>query len=74
MGLAGWLVLQGFPDKSWPVQLYLLDESRVYHWWTWSVFAVTSAMIGLGVRCARVRFGVCPRPPVFRSLNSKSAS
>eukprot|EP00775_Hariotina_reticulata_P005141 gene5141-5381_t len=45
-----WFVLrlQGFPDQSWPVQLHLLDNSSVYQWWTWSVFAVTSAMIGLG--------------------------
>eukprot|EP00878_Enallax_costatus_P034394 GHUV01038128.1.p1 GENE.GHUV01038128.1~~GHUV01038128.1.p1 ORF type:complete len:493 (+),score=96.96 GHUV01038128.1:602-2080(+) len=46
-----WLVLrlQDFPANTWPVELNLLDPYPiVFQCWTWSVFAVTSAMIGLG--------------------------
>ncbi|WIA11542.1 hypothetical protein OEZ85_011652 [Tetradesmus obliquus] len=50
-----WLALrvQGFPEGTWPVALHLVEVDagqavNVYQAWTWSVFAVTSAMIGLG--------------------------
>lgn len=45
-----WLVLrvQSFPAQTWPVQLGVVTGENVYEQWTWSIFAVTSAMIGLG--------------------------
>jgi hypothetical protein len=43
--------LQGFPEGTWPVVLHLVEPNQgdtvnVHQAWTWSVFAVTSAMIG----------------------------
>ncbi|KAI8472380.1 MAG: cyclic nucleotide-binding-like protein [Monoraphidium minutum] len=45
-----WLLLrvQDFPPGTWPVMLGLLDNLDILECWTWSIFAVTSAMIGLG--------------------------
>lgn len=45
-----WLVLrvQSFPAQTWPVQLGIVTGENVYQQWTWAIFAVTSAMIGLG--------------------------
>jgi hypothetical protein len=53
------LLLQGFPDGTWPVSLHLVsvdqgDTVNVYQAWTWSVFAVTSAMIGAAASAAHV--------------------
>jgi hypothetical protein len=38
------LLLQSFPAQTWPVQLGLVAGEDVYQQWTWSVFAVTSAV------------------------------
>jgi hypothetical protein len=35
---------QDFPPKTWPVQLGIVAGGSVYEQWTWSVFAVTSAV------------------------------
>jgi hypothetical protein len=45
------VAVQGFPEGTWPVVLHLVephqgDTVNVHQAWTWSVFAVTSAMIG----------------------------
>ncbi|KAF8064640.1 FPS1 [Scenedesmus sp. PABB004] len=49
-----WLVLrlQKFPKLTWPLELGLINlathKLSVFRCWLWSIFSVTSAMIGLG--------------------------